>query len=91
MLPTALQNRVIGATYDPAYKQEKWWGKASRYKQIAHYVERHSVKRWLALDDDDECWPLEMRRYLVRAPKHFGLAYPDTQAELAEKLKHLCT
>ncbi len=89
MLPLELRRRVIDATLDPAYRAEKWWVRASRYEQIAHYVKRYSVERWLAIDDDDDGWPPELRHHLVCPPKYVGLYSADTQAELADKLKSL--
>ncbi len=89
MLPPALQKRVVGSTYDPAYKHQQWWLTASRYEAIAHYVERYCVKSWLAIDDDDDGWPAELRHKLVCPPKHVGLAAAGMQAELAYKLRSL--
>ncbi len=92
MLPLELQRRVIGATYHSHMKRNmhpKWWVSATRYQQIAHYVQRHAVARWLAIDDDDEGWPAEHRDQLVRTSAYAGLASAVTQAELADKLRSL--
>lgn len=91
-LPTSLQERVIGSTYRYQITTNKHalrYGSLTRYAQIAQYVKRHQVARWLALDDDDAGWPPEQRRFLVRTPGLFGLSYPDAQTELADKLRLL--
>jgi hypothetical protein len=88
-LPESLQQRVIGSTYHSRMKRDmrpEWHAMLTRYAQIANYVKRHAVTRWLALDDDDTGWPPGQRRNLVRTPGRFGLSYPDAQTELADKL-----
>lgn len=62
-LPIAVRNRVVGATtfgIDPMV-----WRKQSRYEQIAGYVARKHIRRWVALDDDARGWPPEQRGRLV--------------------------
>ena len=90
-LSEPLQQRVIGSTYDSLKRDMHpgWYTSLTRYGQIANYVKRHMVARWLALDDDDAGWPPEQRRFLVRTPGLFGLSYPDSQTELADKLRLL--
>ena len=91
MLPTLLRQRVVGATYDPKYARQEWLSSMTRYTQIAKYVKRHLLTHWLAVDDDDEGWPAEHRKSLVRTSSRLGLAHPDTLPELADKLQRLQT
>ncbi len=83
-LPEELRRRVMGATY-----YEEWPARLTRYGQIVHYVRRHLLTRWLALDDDDQGWPAEHRQRLVRTSGLLGLAHPDAVPELTDKLKRL--
>lgn len=89
MLPAMLRQRVVGATYDPKYARREWLSSMTRYAQITKYVKRHSLTHWLAIDDDDEGWPVEHRKSLVRTSSMLGLAHPDTLPELADKLQRL--
>ena len=91
MLPAELRQRVVDATYDPLYMLRAEWSSLTRYAQIAHYVKRRSVTRWLAIDDDAEGWPAEFRKSLVRTSGLLGLAHPDVVPELADKLIRIAT
>ncbi|MFM0108915.1 HAD domain-containing protein, partial [Paraburkholderia rhynchosiae] len=51
MLPDSLLRRkVIGATYQGC-ENELLWPRLSRGAQVLDYVRRHSLDRWLAVDD----------------------------------------
>jgi len=71
---------IYGDSYRP--KWETWWDLASRYQQIARYVERARVQEWVAIDDDDEGWPDEMRDRLVHTNEQQGLGDPETRERL---------
>jgi hypothetical protein len=90
MLPAELRQRVVNATYDPLFMPQAKWSSLTRYAQIARYVKRRSLTRWLAIDDDVEGWPAEHRKSLVRTSGLLGLSHPDAIPELAEKLIYLC-
>jgi hypothetical protein len=65
-LPEALRERVIGATWHSAMKEDDflsapyasrltapaiWYDKATRFQQIERYVSRANVQQWVAIDD----------------------------------------
>lgn len=65
-LPLALQRKVIGATYHRhAGLHRREWLMLTRYYQISTYVNRHGLRDWLAIDDDDAGWPADLRDHLV--------------------------
>lgn len=88
-LPHALQERVVGTIW------QGWmlrFPPPRRYDAITTDAEERGVKRWLALDDDVEGWPVD-RRHLVVAPTNAwqGLAQPGVADELSIALELLCT
>jgi hypothetical protein len=97
-LPVALQARVIGATWHSAMMRHhegshrievNWFSEMSRYAQIARYLSRagQRAEHWLAIDDDSEGWPVELRDRLVEPDGALGLGSMATQVELAERLQ----
>jgi hypothetical protein len=87
-LPQALQLRVVGTIWQ-GWKLQ--FPPPYRYDAITIDAEERGVKRWLALDDDVEGWPVD-RRHLVVAPKNTrqGLAQPGIAEELSTALELLC-
>lgn len=87
-LPQALQLRVVGTIWQ-GWKLQ--FPPPCRYEAITIDAEERGVKRWLALDDDVEGWPVD-RRHLVVAPKNTrqGLAQPGIAEELSTALELLC-
>lgn len=97
-LPATLQARVIGATWhssmgrhhEGAHRVDAgWFQELSRYAQIARYVSRagHRAEHWLAIDDDSEAWPAELRDHLVETDGALGLANESAQCELVHRLQ----
>ena len=78
-----LRERVIGAAMTPAPVR---WG------VIDIDAVARGLERWIALDDDRDGWPEEVRHLLV-APTNptFALAQPGVAQELTEKLEALCS
>ncbi len=90
-LPERIRQRVIGATFHSAYAREfgitkRDWPGLTRYQQIALYLARNKVARWVALDDDDTGWPDAMRDYLIHCDPELGLSDPDTVEQLRKAL-----
>ena len=85
-LSAALQNRVIGATYDPLSNEAWRFDRMRRYDAIALDVQRRKPARWLAVDDDALGWPASERDALVLVPPQLGLACPKAQAMLHSRL-----
>jgi len=83
-----LRERVVGATWHSQLNQD-WWFSISRYEQIAGYTKRHSVTRWLALDDDVTIWGEEHLERLIETDSTLGLAQPGKLDELKQKLLEL--
>ncbi|WP_444633474.1 HAD domain-containing protein [Cupriavidus oxalaticus] len=99
-LPVALQTRVIGATWHSAMSRHhegahrvdaSWFTELSRYAQIARYISRAGFRaeHWLAIDDDSEDWPAELRDHLIETDGARGLASESAQAELALRLQRM--
>ncbi|AJY44021.1 hypothetical protein I6G56_14755 [Burkholderia humptydooensis] len=85
-LPAALQQRVVGTIYE--FRTDKTeWAELSRFDQIMRYVNANDVKSWVALDDDNNCWPECFERHLVCPIPRLGLGEPRIQKELADKLR----
>jgi hypothetical protein len=83
-LPKTLQKRVRGATYHTSLSH--WWANVTRFQQIAGYLARHQPGDWIAVDDDDEGWPDEMRHHLVHTNEWGGLGDHSALESLAHKL-----
>lgn len=92
-LPAGLQARVVGATYHSEMRPPSMnrydpepFVLLTRYEQILQHVQRHSIERWIALDDDHEHWPADQRHRLVALDGELGIAEPGKLSELAQKL-----
>jgi hypothetical protein len=48
---SALRDRVVGATYEGCTFNEMLWPLLTRGEQVLDYVARHSITKWLAIDD----------------------------------------
>lgn len=87
-LPTALQSRVVGTTYE--YCTDIYeWNELSRFDQVMRYVAGKHVESWLALDDDNDRWPEFFEKNLVCPNPRLGLGERRAQEELADKLARL--
>lgn len=84
-LPLDLKMRVLGSTYDRKIDPYQWVG-MTKYEQILSFVERHPHIDWIALDDNDEGWPEDMRNHLVHTDEEFGLNVPSVIEDLESKL-----
>ncbi|BCL93392.1 hypothetical protein MAFF211479_30930 [Ralstonia solanacearum] len=87
-LPSSLRSRVVGTTYEYCSDIQEWM-ELSRFDQVMRYVAGKSVPSWLALEDDNNCWPEFLERNLVCPNPRLGLGEPRVQQELAGKLKWL--
>lgn len=92
-LPPGLQERVRGGTWHKEMRRQSGgvdpFDYATRYEQIAQYVNRHAVINWLALDDlhsGDHGWPDDQLDHLVLTDGTLGLGSPLAQADLRGKL-----
>ena len=72
-LPEALRKRVVGATYHSSMDDGAFLD-LSRGQQVVGDAGRRKAKRWLALDDDAEHWPVEHRGRLLHTHPVQGLA-----------------
>ncbi|MDR3426110.1 HAD domain-containing protein [Silvimonas sp.] len=90
-LPTSLQQRVAGATWEPGLEEYDaiTWRRLPRYEQIARHTQRHGICHWLAIDDDNDCWPDDQMKHLVLCDRMKGLGLPDAVADLKQKLHQL--
>jgi hypothetical protein len=87
-LPEALQQRVVGTTYE--FREDNLaWMELSRFEQVMHYVRGKNVHSWVALDDDNRDWPEQYGQHLVCPIPRLGLGDARVQTELAEKLAQM--
>lgn len=87
-LPDALQQRVVGTTYE-CRTDKQAWAELSRFEQINRYVRAKNIQSWLALDDDNSDWPESCKQNLVCPTPSLGIGETRVQLELAEKLQWL--
>lgn len=85
-LPPAPASRCVGATWD-ARGDIPGWGLCTRYEQIRAYVDRHEITRWIAIDDDDDGWPLPDRHRLICTLPYEGVT-DDDLLELVRRLRN---
>lgn len=82
-LTPSLRERVLGATLYPA---------PARYYCIQIDAEERGIERWLALDDDLNCWPeAEMHKVVAPTDRLLGLAQPGVAEQLKAALMKLCS
>lgn len=90
-LPQGLRERVIGATWHSRFLRDDhmrdWWvNQSSRYEQIRHDVVRRRPDDWMALDDDEQGWPLPEARRLVACDPMRGLGKWQTREAFERRL-----
>jgi hypothetical protein len=84
-LPVRLRERVIGSNWHSSMNQRDW-KLMSRFDQISVYVNRHRLgNNWLAIDDDNYEWPINMKHHLIHTHEHDALG--NTPGAI-EKLKY---
>lgn len=88
-LPTALQERVIGATFERGMNKRAF-AATSRGMQVWADVLRRQPRAFLALDDDDSDWPDWCRDRLVKTHERLGISESGVLAELKAKLALMC-
>lgn len=74
-LPKALQERLVGATFDPDRDSTQFTSVARGYQVLAD-AKRRGLKKWVALDDDGRNWPRGHTRRLIATDPVLGLAAP---------------
>lgn len=87
-LPPALAQRVVGATYHSAMKYGSAFEHMSRGQQVLADVGRREPRAWLALDDDDELWPVAHTQKLVVSDPDKGIGAPAVTVALQAALAH---
>lgn len=100
-MPHGLRHRVDGATWhsgmtksdgQPYSRPKDPFDGMPRWQQIQWYVNRHAVRRWIAIDDlhsGGEAWPDNLRDHLILTDADKGIGCQNIQAELKMKLKAL--
>ncbi len=86
-LPTRLQEKVKGATWQTSMRVRELWDTYTRYQQILFWVRRHGVTEWVAVDDDNAGWPEDKRHHLVHTNEWGGIGDKAAQDELIAKLE----
>lgn len=89
-LPLTLRERVIGATFHSAMNEDAFVRKP-RGQQVVEDVMRRRPRSWLAIDDTDEGWPVELRDHVFITDERLGLSAPGIAEQLARKLELLTT
>jgi len=86
MLPDlSLRKRVTAATYQGYAFDEAHWPMMSRGAQVLDYVRRHSLDRWLAVDDRRDGFEGHRDR-LIHCQTEAGLGDPAVVALLRSRL-----
>lgn len=85
-LSTALQQRVIGATYHRREMNKYFFMGTPRWLQIVDDVKRRQPKNWIALDDDVYDWPDKLLNHLVATDGATGLTCVTVKENLVKKL-----
>ncbi|MDO8653467.1 MAG: HAD domain-containing protein [Undibacterium sp.] len=85
-LSPSLQNRVIGATFHHREMQKSTYDMMSRGVQVWTDVLRRHPTSWLAIDNDDDGWPVHCRGRLIKTDDRQGLSDNDVQIAIREML-----
>lgn len=85
-LPKTLQDRLVGATFDPDRDSTQFTSVARGY-QILSEVKRRRLKTWVAVDDDSLDWPRGHAHRLIATDPVLGLSAPKT-VEILERWLH---
>ena len=86
MLPDSLLRRkVIGATYQGC-ENELLWPRMSRGAQVVDYAKRHSLDRWLAIDDRKDGFE-SYRDRLIHCQSEVGLGDPAVVTLFRSRLR----
>ncbi|MBB5462343.1 HAD domain-containing protein [Paraburkholderia sp. Cpub6] len=87
-LPTSLRERVVGATFHSMYADAFAWPTIGRGIQVLRYVGVHRLRRWLAIDDQDD-GAEGYEKHFVKCNQALGLGDSETvellQCRLAEQ------
>ena len=91
-LSARLRSRFIGGTFHRSHHgADAWLTEAfrsmPRWQQILGDVKRRQPRTWLAIDDDIEGWPDDLRQNLVACQGNSGLSRKDVRDELTYKLR----
>jgi len=93
-LPSRLQARCVGATYHSRHhrpgREDGFRGLAPvplRGEEVIADVRRRTPRRWLAIDDTDEGWPIVERTNLVLSHPFWGIGDPDVLQNLRTALR----
>ena len=89
-LPFSLQARVIGATFHSRDMVDDDFRCMPRGQQVTEDVMRRRPRDWLALDDDDEGWPLEHKHRHILTHMYEGISDQVVRTEFEQKLKKMC-
>lgn len=85
-LSPALQERVIGATFNNGFMEKPEFERLSRGHQILADAGRRKPQRWFAIDNDDS-GPQGYRDRPVKTDDRLGLSDPVVQNAICELLK----
>lgn len=86
-LPSGLQRRVIGATYNP--ENLRYFDAWPRGKQVTSDVQVRKPSRWFALDDDLSGWPESASGRLIGTMGATGISAPEVQNQIRRMLETL--
>lgn len=80
-LPPALQDRVIGATFDEK-RDHAGYLSVARGHQVVQDAKRRKAKRWIGIDDAVENWPASHMSRLVASHPVLGLGDAQVRESL---------
>lgn len=85
-LSEPLKSRVIGSTFHSGHMEKAEFLRLPRGVQIAQDASRRCAASWIAIDDDDEQWPEQLRNNLVLTNGATGINDRSVQITIAAKL-----
>ena len=89
-LTPCLRARVVGTIYDMGLTYPDDLACIPKGRQIAGDAVNRKPRDWLALDDNDDCWPQEHLQQLVKTHMYEGIRPPGVRLRLEQKLKEMC-
>jgi len=87
VLPPALKERVIGATYSP--DNLRYFDAWSRGRQVTSDAQSRKLDSWFAIDDDDRGWPPGAADRLVLTDGSNGISSVASQNAIRRVLLSL--
>ena len=85
-LPPCLQQRVVGATFHSQMDKQLFLAQSRGYQILSDVCRRKPLEwKWLALDNDDEGWPVGAEDKLILCSDELGISQASVQESMRVK------